>query len=228
MLTKKKKLSKKEIKQDKLVSLYYKAYGYFNDNKSAMLLYGAVLVVVAVAAYFYINHRAENNQLAGIELGSVMDLYDQGNYLEAIEGKPDQNITGLKDIVEQYGGTENGEVAKIYLANSYNRLQKFDEAYKYYKDYDGSNETFKATALAGQAGYLSMKKEYSKAADLYYDAARVSKTNVENPSYLVQAGINYINAGNNNKAKEVLEKVKKDYEHYPEVAKADKYLAMVD
>ncbi len=228
MLTKKKKLSKKEIKEDKLISFYYKAYGYFNENKSALVLYGAVIVVVIVAAYFYISHKSENNHLAGTELGSVMDLYDQGNYLEAIEGKPDQNITGLKNIVEEFGGTENGEVAKIYLANSYNRLQKYDEAYKYYKDYDGDNSIFKATSLAGQAGYLSMQKEYSKAADLYYDAARVSKTNVEDPSYLVQAGINYINAGNKTKAKEVLEKVKKDFEHYPEVAKADKYLAMVD
>ena len=66
-----------------------------------------------------------------------MNLYDQGSYLEAIEGRPSQNIIGLKKIVEDYGSTENGETAKIYLANSYDMLGKPDEALKYYSDYDG-------------------------------------------------------------------------------------------
>lgn len=228
MLTKKKKLSRKEIKEDKLVAFYYKVYGFIDENKTSVMLYGGIIIVVIAAAYFYMVHKSQNNQLAAVELGKVMTLYDQGSYLEAIEGQPDKNIVGLKKIVDEFGGTENGETAKIYLANSYNRLEKFDEAYKYYEDYDGGNVLFKATSLAGQAGYLSMKKEYEKAADLYYDAARVSKSNVENPNYLVQAGINYLNAGKSAKAKEVLEKVKKDYVHSPSLSEAEKYLAMVD
>lgn len=228
MLTKKKKLSKKEIKQDKLVAYYYKAYGFFEDNKSRVLTYGGILVVLVVAALFYINHNNEENGEAGIQLANVIHLYDQGSYLEAIEGHAGTDVIGLKKIVEKYGSTENGETAKIYLANSYNRLGKPDEAFKYYKDYDGGISLFKATALAGQAGYFADKKEYEKAADLYRKAASVSAADVLNSYYLLHAGINYINAGKKSEAKNMFEKVKKDYATSTENREVNKYMALVE
>jgi len=228
MLTKKKKLSKKEIKQVKLVETYYKVYGYFEENKSRMLTYAVVLVVIVFAAIYYVNHKKETNEKAEVLLSQVMNLYDQGSYLEAIEGRPSQNIIGLKKIVDDYGSTENGETAKIYLANSYDMLGKPDEALKYYGDYDGDISIYKATSLAGQAGIYAGKKEYEKAADLFKKASRISKTDVLNPDYLLNASINYINADKEEEAKELLESIKKDYPASQATAKADEYLAMVD
>lgn len=228
MLTKKKKLSKKEIKEDKLVEVYYKAYGYFDENKSQVLTYAGVLVVIILAAIWYINHKNQQNNQAGVQLASIMNLYDNGAYLEAIEGQAGTNVIGLKKIVAQYGSTENGETAKIYLANSYNRLGKLDQAFKYYKDYDGSISMYEAAAYAGQGGYYADKKEYNKAADLYIKASRVSSDNVLNANYLLQAGINYLAANDKNEAKNALEKIKKDYDTSPEASQVNQYLAQVD
>ncbi|MEJ2104941.1 MAG: hypothetical protein P8X47_10240 [Ignavibacteriaceae bacterium] len=47
MLQKKKKLSKKEIKQDKLVELYYNFENFFNEYKSKILTYAGIVVVAA-------------------------------------------------------------------------------------------------------------------------------------------------------------------------------------
>jgi tetratricopeptide (TPR) repeat protein len=228
MLTKKKKLSKKEIKQDKLVEIYYKAYGYFEENRSRILTYAGALVVLVFVIIYYINNKKENNAKAEVYLSQVMDLYDQGSYLEAIEGRPSQNIIGLKKIVEDYGSTENGETAKIYLANSYDMLGKSDEALKYYSDYDGDISIYQATSLAGQAGIYAGRKEYEKAADLFRKASRVSKTNVLNPDYLLDASINYIKAGKKEEAKGLLESLKKDYPTSQAIRKAEEYLALVD
>ena len=227
MLTKKKKLSKKEIKEDKLISLYYKVYGYFEENRSQLITYSVVLAVVIAVGVFFVSHRIQNNQKAGSELSKIMNVYDSGSYLEAIEGKKGAEV-GLKSIVENYGSTENGEIAKIYLANSYNRLGKYDEAFKYYKDYDGSIKIYEATALAGQAGYYADKKDFVKAADLYLKASRVSDENVLNPEYLYHAGVNFLNANNNEKAKEAFAKIKKDYQTSPEARKVNPYLALLD
>ena len=228
MLTKKKKLSKKEIKEDKLVSFYYKAYGFFDENKSRVLTYAGVLVVLIVAIVFYINYRNQQNKEAGIQLASVLPQYDNGAYLEAIEGHAGTDVIGLKKIVEEYGSTENGETAKIYLANSYDRLGKIDEAFKYYKDYGGSISMYKATALAGQAGYYADKKEYEKAADLYKKAAFVSSSDVLNSDYLLHAGINYINAGKKAEAKSMFEKIRKDYATSSAIAEANKYMTLTE
>jgi tetratricopeptide (TPR) repeat protein len=228
MLTKKKKLSKKEIKQDKFVETYYKVYGYFDENKSRMLTYAVALIIVVFAVIYYINNKKENNEKAEVLLSQVMNVYDQGSYLEAIEGRPSQNISGLKKIVEDYGSTENGETAKIYLANSYDMLGKSDEALKYYSDYGGDIAIYKAASLAGQAGIYAGRKEYEKAADLFRKASRISKTDVQNPDYMLNASINYISAGNVDEAKPLLESIKKDYPESQANSKADQYLAMVD
>ena len=228
MLTKKKKLSKKDIKEDKLVSYYYKAYGFFDENKSRVLTYAGVLVVLVIALVFYINHRNQQNKEAGVQLASVIPQYDNGAYLEAIEGHAGTDVIGLKKIVEQYGSTENGETAKIYMANSYDRLGKLDDAFKYYKDYDGSIDIYKATALAGEAGYYAYKKEYEKAADLYKKAAFVSGSDVLNSDYLLHAGINYLNAGKKAEAKSMFQKIKKDYATSSAYGEVNKYMALVE
>ena len=228
MLTKKKKLSKREIKEDKLVTTYYKVYNYFNENKNRIGMYAGGLLVVIAVIYFYMNNKAENNLQAGIQLSRVMGLYDAGAYLEAIEGRQGTNIVGLKKIVSDYGSTENGEIAKVYLANSYQMLGNIEEAYKYYEDYSGSSKIFKASALSGEAGYYANKKEYEKAADLYRSASRVTKENVSNPEYMLKAAINYIDAGNKEEAKDLLETIRKDFQTSTAFREVDKYLALVN
>jgi tetratricopeptide (TPR) repeat protein len=228
MLTKKKKLSRKEIKEDKLVSSYYKVLSYFEANKSRLMLYGGILVVIALAVIYYVNHKKEVNQDAGLALSRVVDLYDRGSYLEAIEGRAGTNIDGLKKIVEEYSGTTNGEIAKIYLANSYNMLGKFEDAFNYYKSYSGDIPMLKAASLSGQAGYYAYKNDFEKAADLYNDAAHVSKYNVDNPDYLLKSAINYISAGENQKAKELLQTIKNDYKTSSASREVERYLALIN
>jgi TolA-binding protein len=228
MLTKKKKLSKKAIKEDKLIELYYRVYGYIQDNTSKVLTYGGVIVVLFLGIIYYVYHKKEENTKANIALSKVLDSYQQGAYLEAIEGKAGTDNIGLKKIVEEYGGTENGETAKIYLANAYSRLGKAEDAFKYYKDYDGDINIFQATALAGQAGYYASKNDYQKAAELYEKASNITKEDVLNPDYTLYAGINYLNAGNDDKAKEMFDKIKNDYENSSAAREVNRYIAEVE
>lgn len=227
MLQKKKKLSKKEIKEDKLLKLYQSSLNFFEKNKNKILTYAGVLVIVAAAAYLYMNQKSESNEKAGLELSRIMPLYSQGSYLEAIEGRQGSNIIGLKRLVEEYGGTENGETAKIYLANSYAFLGNYEEAYKYFKDYSGSIDYFKATALAGQAGYFANKGDFEKAANLFLRASKISKVNSQNPDYMLNAGIYYLKAGEKEEAKILFNRIKEEYSTSLAYREVDKYLSMI-
>lgn len=228
MLQKKKKLSKKEIKEDKLINFYTSSVEFFEKYQSKIFIYAGVLVIAAAAVYFYVNQKNEDNQKAGLELSRVMSLYDGGSYLEAIEGKQGSNIIGLKEIVEKYGGTENGETAKIYMADSYTFLSNYDEAFKFYKDYSGSIDYFKAAALAGQAGYYAMKGDYEKAANLYLNASKQSAVNSQNPDYLLNAGIYFLKSGEKDEAKILFNKIKEDFTASLANREADKYLAAIN
>ncbi|MHA1988408.1 MAG: tetratricopeptide repeat protein [Promethearchaeota archaeon] len=228
MLQKKKKLTKKEIKEDKLVSFVNKTLTFFEEYKSKILTYGLIAIGVIAAIYFYLNQKMEENVLAGTELSRVMNIYEQGSYLEAIEGRQGSNIVGFKKIVEEYGGTENGESAKIYLANCYSFLGNYDEAIKYYEDYSGNIDYFKAASLAGIAGYKASNGNYEKAAGLYLDASKVSESNSQNSDYLFNAGLNYLKIGNKEMAKDLFTKVKDEYSTSLARREVDNYISQVN
>lgn len=224
MLAQKKKLSKKEIKQDKLVELYYKVSDYVTTNSRTVLIAIGIFLGLVALAYFYYNYRSSKNLEAGELLSKVMELYDSGSYLEAIEGKQGTpRIKGLKEIVNEFGSTENGETAKIYLANSYAFLGQYDKALKYYEDYNGKNDFLKATALSGQAAYYAVKEDYAKAAKYYKQAAFISDVNPNRPDYLLQAGINFMKINKKDEAKDLFQIIKDNYKASNAHAQVDRY-----
>lgn len=227
MIAKKKKLTRKEIKEDKLVTTYYKIREYFEQNSRTLTIYAGVIIAVAAVVFFYVNNKRQNNEAASLQLARVIPLYDAGSYLEAVEGRAGTNIMGLKKIVEEYGSSETGETAKIYLANAYSFLGKFDDAYKYFEDYSGDIDLYKATSLAGQAGYKASKNQFEDAANLYLKASRISEDNALNPDYVLKAGINYLQAGDKEKAKEMFDVISKDYQTSSAFRELEKYTAQI-
>ena len=225
MLAKKKKLSKKQIKEDKLVTSYYKAIKFYEEYQSKILVAASVIAAIVVVIIWYTNHIKENNLKATTEMARVIPIYESGSYKEAIDGRLGTNIMGFRKIIDEYGNTDQGELAKIYIANSYYFLGDFQSALKFYDEYSGSNTEFKAAALAGEASCYETMGNYEKAAEYYKGAAFVTKYNPLNPDYLLNASINFIKIGDNQEAKYLLNKIKSDY-NSPQISRdADRYLA---
>jgi len=227
VLAKRKKISKKEMKEDKLVTYYYKAVELFKEYQSKIFIGFGILVVIVAAVVLIRQNNDKNNLKATTLLSKVIPLYEANQYKEAIEGKKLENIAGLKKIADEYGSTNSGEMAKLYLANSYFYLGEFDNALKYYKDFSGDGDEFVAAGYAGIAACVETKKEFKDAADYYKKAASVSKNNSLNGEYLLKAGINYMAASQMNDAKEAFQKVKEDYKTSLAVSEADRYLTII-
>jgi tetratricopeptide (TPR) repeat protein len=134
----------------------------------------------------------------------------------------------LKRIVDEFSGTENGETAKIYLANSYSFLGNYEEAFKYFKDYSGSIDYFEAASLAGQAGYYATHEDYEKAANMYLMASKISKVNSQNPNYMLNAGIYFLKIGDEEEAKILFDKIKEDYSTSLAFREVDKYRSLIN
>jgi tetratricopeptide (TPR) repeat protein len=211
MLKPKKKISKKEIKEDRLVTSYFEATTWYQTNKKIVngVLTGIVILAIVIVAYM--NNVSSNNLKATTELGKVLMYYDQGKYDLAINGNLQDNIRGLQSIVDEYGSTKAGELAGFYLANSYFSLGDYDKALKYYDKVDVKDDMIIASALAGAGACYEAKGDNANAASLYEKAAFRSTKDVNVPENMFHAAQNYMLAGNKEKAIELFKKVKKDY-----------------
>jgi Flp pilus assembly protein TadD len=224
MIGKKKKITKKELQEDKLVSSFYQTQEFVNENKQTLIISLGALAFVIVAIAWYVNKIDSDNKLAATQVSQIISSYDQGQFQKAIDGEPGTQLSGLKSIVEEYGSTDQGEVAKIYLANSYYSLGDYSSALEYYEDYSGQSKLHQATAFAGIAACYEQTGNYNEAANLYKKAATIIKLESQSSDYLLNAGINYIKAGEKLDAKIVLELLKKDYKTSTAAREVDKYL----
>jgi tetratricopeptide (TPR) repeat protein len=227
VLAKPKKISRKKVKEDKLVTYYSKTLEFYEKFQTKIIIAVGVLAVIILALVFFSNKMEQDNLEATTQLARVLPIYETGNYQEAIDGRVGTNIVGLKSIVEEYGSTDQGEIAKIYLANANYYLGNIDAALEYYSDYSGGDALFKAAALAGEASCYAANGNKEKAADYYARAAKISDNNAANAEYLLKSGINYIEVGKSEEAKEVLEKIKSDYASSSFVTNANRYLALI-
>jgi tetratricopeptide (TPR) repeat protein len=225
MLKPKKGISKREIKEDKLVTTYFKTRGWIEQNRRLVSYIISVPIILLAVFWFVENNRRQNNDRATTDLAKVFHLYDQGQYQLAIEGIPQENIRGLQSIVDDYGSTNAGEMAKLYLADSYFSLNNYDKALKYFQSVDMSDKLLSSSALAGEASCYEAKGNHEEAAAFYEQAASKYMTALQAPDDLYRAADNYSKAGKKNKASEMLHRLKKEFPNSSYARDTDRYLA---
>lgn len=225
MLKPPKKIKKRELKEDRLVLTYYKVREFIESNRKVISYAITGVIILIIAGIIYRNNLKAENERAETLLSKVIRYYDTGDYKTAIDGIPQRNIQGLRYIAENYSGTEAGALAAYYLANAYFALGDYDNAMKYFREYDGDDPMLIASTLAGIAAIYEVKGEYAKAAEYFEKAALVFPDNILVPEYLYNSARNYRIIGRFEKALRLYERVKKDYPNSEYVRYIDIYIA---
>jgi len=230
MLSPKKKITKREIKQDPLISTFDQATNFYYEHKKNISYAITALIIIVVGIVVYVNNHRANNEKAATELGKVFALYDLGTtdsrqYQIAVNGQPDRGIMGLKAIVDNYGSTESGELARFYLATAYLNLGQYDDALKNFDSFSSGSGLLKAAAFAGIGQCYEMKNEYTKAAEYFERAAGASSTSAVTPDYINSAARCYGVAGEKEKAIDLLKRLKKEFPTSTFARDADRYIS---
>ncbi len=100
MLRPKKKISKRELKEDALVSSYVKLTTFYEENKRNISIVVTVVVLAVLASVIYVKNRSDNNEKAITALGSIFEVFDARTVSDRRRQMPEKNIQGLKSIVE--------------------------------------------------------------------------------------------------------------------------------
>jgi tetratricopeptide (TPR) repeat protein len=227
MLRPKKKISKRDLKEDALVSTYVRLTSFYEQNKRVISI-GITAVVVAVfALVIYMKNRSENNEKAITALGAIFESYDAGQFQRSVDGIPEKNIQGLRSIVDNYGGSAAGEIARFYLASAYAQLGRYDEALREFEDCSLSGELLSVSRLSGIGSCYEAKSMFKDAAAFFEKAATQYPKDVSAAENLNNAARDYGLAGDRERAIDLYKRIKKNYPTTAFARDADRFIAQL-
>lgn len=222
MLRPRKHLSKKELKEDKLVTFYAKATAWLENYKTYLIAGLAAVIVLALGVFFYFQSSQSSEKSASVELAKATRAYESGNLQSA--------IPMLSNLVKSHGRTTSGKIARFYLANAFFQSKDYDNAtinYQKFIDSFSGDEHFQAAAHGGLAASLEEKKQYAEAAAAYSKAAEKYADTVHAPLFLFKAGRCYQQAGKPEQSKILFQRIVDEFPKSAEKDEAVLQLAML-
>lgn len=210
MLRPKKKLHKKEIKEDALVTRYFQARRLYDRNsKTVNAVLIAVLALAVIGVFMARSRRIEEIKAQSALGDALQSLYmnDTGSLVRKMD-----------DVAKKYAGTRAAGEAAFYAGNALfetGDLKEADQRFAKVTDRHCKNPVFRASSLAGRAAIAESEKRWPDAARLYTEAAERNADLFTAPFYLKEAARCLLAAGDPKSARAVLETLEKKFPESP-------------
>lgn len=210
----KSKLTKKELKQDRLVEYTVKVESFYNQNRKWVtgVLTAVVVVIIAAVVINRSQHSAQLEESYELTLAKM-------NYGT---GKLDEARQSFEKIASQYSGNSAGE-ARLFLARI--AFEQGDYAgaeagFKMYVDDYSIDETLDAAAVSGLAASLEAQGKLDEALEQYRQLADRFPNIPFAPQSLLQVARLAQKLNQPDKAKQALQQIIDDYSESAAVQQA--------
>ena len=175
----------------------------FIERNSKLLVRGLLVVIIVIAAIFE-------------------TLFEKDSFNLALNGNI--NNPGFLQIIEDYGSTPSGNLAKYYAGLCYLYLGDNQNAIKYLEKFSTDDMIFSTLAKANIGDAYMQLGEYKKAAGYYQKASSDNTNLLTTPSILMKAGLAYEKAKDYKNALAMYEKLEKEYPASMEAREIEKYI----
>ena len=199
-----------------LASAQTQGENFFEKNSKMVVVAIVVIFVLAAAIFGYKKVIVEPRHVKGQEMlfeAQYQFESQTADFALALNG--DENTPGFAQVVEQYGNTPAGNLARMYAASCALRLGDFDQAQKYinsYKNVKGVPGSIINAMAAGIKGEIAVEKgDNAGAAKLFEQAAKSNENDFTTPMYLRKAALAYRAAGDAAKADALLKVIAEEY-----------------
>ncbi|MFC1730320.1 tol-pal system YbgF family protein [candidate division KSB1 bacterium] len=196
MLKPRKRVTKKQLKEDKLITTVYNVQNYLEKEWQKLAIIAGAAALVIIAGYYIYNRNLEKENLAKNELWQYEYRYFAGLLDSTL-------VTGLEQFLQRHGDTGTAGNAAYYLADTYYNLDQYAQAEEYFntflEDYDGP-EFLKASALGGIASCYEQRGLWNEAAEYYTRAAREYQDEFLAPENMIGAARVLLKLGNTEQA----------------------------
>ena len=195
-----------------------KAEAFFEKYKKAIMIGVIALIVIVVGAILFNNYYlVPRENEASTELGKYQELFDSEQYEKA--------LAGFQKVANDYGTTDAGNLAQLYIGLCQANLGKWQEAVNALESFSGKGDAMVSPAAEGALGnaYANLK-QYDKAVEHLKKAAAMADNNALSPTFLIQAGEILESQGKKDEALKLYQEVKEKYFNSMQYQVIDKYI----
>ena len=210
-----------------IVEVRDQAQGFVEENQK--LIFGILTVfVVLVGGYFaYKTFSQEPRMAEAIEqMYPAQQQFERDSFQLALSG-PINGYPGFLDIIDQYGGTEAGNLALYYAGISYLNLGEYEAAIDYLKDYNADGDITPAMKNGAIGDANSELGNFDEAISSYKKAISTSENGLLASYYMKKLGMLYENQGKTAEALELYNEIKQEHPNSPYAADIDRYISRV-
>ncbi len=192
----KRRIRKKSIKEDRLVTYSLKVSQYAQEHFNQVLT-GVVILLVALAALLYITHsRRAASQNSERYLGAALALYRQGDIGAA--------KTSFQNVNDMFSKTRAAVIGTYFLGECDLKLGNFTEAVASFDSYLDKSEKFPEFTVAATIGKAICLDSLGQFADAAATLEQlIGDLSQDDPRYaesLFRIGSSYKKAGETEKA----------------------------
>ena len=206
----KEKDTNKELEVEEIVSKSEQ----FIENNSKKIIYGIIAVALVVGAVLGIKH----GYLVPQEKKAAAAMFKGEQYGNGAD------YEGFEAIIDQYGSTDAGNLAKAYAGICYYKMGDTQKAIDLLKSFSGKDQMV-SPAVTGLIGDCYVNMGNTKEGISYFEkAAKEADNEVISPIYLKKAGIAYENLKEYDKAVKAYTTIKDKYYTSMEASDIDKYI----
>ena len=189
----------------------------FIMNNGRSLLTALIVVVVVVGGFFGYKYLISGPRA---EKAAAMMFVADGNF------------AGFLEVIDRYGSTDEGNLARHYAGICYLRLGEYQQALDYLKEYSASTKSVPEALLAAQNCGLqgdayAQLENYAEAVRMYEKAVAASDNSLSAPYYLKKAGGVYEKLGDYAKALAAYKRISDDYPASMEARDIQKYIGRI-
>lgn len=181
----------------------------YEHGKSLLIALGVIVLVIGgFLAYKYV-YVANRSNKAGDMMFVAEQMFAQDSFAIALNG--DGSNAGFLEVIESYGSTPQGNVAKHYAGICYMQLGDVDNALDQLEKYKTVNgvpgEVINSQNFGLRGDIYADKGDFSKAAELYNKAVDASNNDFTAPTYLKKLGLAYNKLGKPEEAVAAFQKI---------------------
>ena len=162
---------------------------FFVEKYAKVIGIGLGVIIVAVLGYFaYLKLVVEpKSDEAFKEMVQAERLFDQDSINVALNGNAGV-FQGFQQIVDEYGNTEAGNLARFKAASSYYKLGDYASAVKLLEDFDTSDDVMLAQKYGMLGNALVASNKMEEGLPYYIKAAEATQVETLQSTYYTKAG----------------------------------------